>query len=113
MAEARKTVPGAMRPAVIEALCEVDYFEAKDRRRGPANRLSARQAARLDRSALRSVGFRYDDILARLKARFPRARTTVACLRWYAVMMRAGDDRFPGTLPQRRPKSIAAARQGG
>ncbi len=113
MNKAGETVPGAIRPAVIELLSEAEYCERRDRKRGPTNRLSAEQAARLDRSALRSVGPSYADLLERLRARFPYAKTTAACLRWYAVQMRDGNARFPGALPQRRPRSTCARYQVG
>lgn len=34
------------------------------------------------------VGLSYEDVLAEIKTQFPAAKTTVGCLRWYAVRMR-------------------------
>lgn len=43
----------------------------------------------------RPYGHSYEVILNRIKAQFPEAKTTVACLRWYAVHMRERGERVP------------------
>lgn len=48
----------------------------------------------------RSVALMYQTVLALVLRKFPKAHTTVECLRWYAVHMRADDKR----LPQKRPR---------
>lgn len=48
----------------------------------------------------RKVGRSYDDILQAIRAEFPDAKTTVACLRWYAVHMRANE-----VMPPNRPRA--------
>lgn len=53
-----------------------------------------------DPSDKRSVALMYKTVLKLVLAKFPRAHTTVECLRWYAVHMRAEDKR----LPQKRPR---------
>ena len=43
------------------------------------------------------VGLSYEDILAEIKSQFPEAKTTISCLRWYAVRLREANT----VLPQR------------
>lgn len=55
----------------------------------------------------RPYGLSYEGILNRIKEQFEGAKTTVACLRWYAVHMRERGQRVPhrpraGTLPPER-----------
>jgi hypothetical protein len=51
----------------------------------------------------RKVGHSYETILAKLQEQFQGAKTTVACLRWYAVHMR---DR--NVMPPNRPRAVPA-----
>lgn len=51
----------------------------------------------------RKVGHSYETILAKIREQYPEAKTSIACLRWYAVHMR---DR--GVLPPSRPRAVPA-----
>lgn len=55
----------------------------------------------------RKVGIPYDEIIATIKAQFPGAKTTVACLRWYAVHLRERDI-MPPNRPRVTPKKAEA-----
>lgn len=48
----------------------------------------------------RKVGHAYETILAKIKEQYPDAKTSIACLRWYAVHMRER-----GVLPPSRPRA--------
>jgi hypothetical protein len=57
----------------------------------------------------RSVGLKYIEVLDIIRAEFPEASTSVACLRWYIVHLKidANDQGLPWPdLPQKRPRSI-------
>lgn len=43
----------------------------------------------------RPYGYAYDEILDRIRVEFPEAKTTPACLRWYAVHMRERGEKVP------------------
>lgn len=43
----------------------------------------------------KAIGWTYEEILAKIKAAFPRCKTSIACLRWYAVHMRQDEFRLP------------------
>lgn len=43
----------------------------------------------------RPYGHSYEEILNRIRAQFEGAKTTVACLRWYAVHMRERGEKVP------------------
>jgi len=59
----------------------------------------------------RSVGIPYDEIIRRIKDEFPEAKTTAACLRWYAVKVRVEEFGYEGfRLSQRRPRTKAGAK---
>ena len=49
-------------------------------------------------------GHSYEYILSTLLAQFPGAKTTVACLRWYAVHMRERGEKVPNR-PRANPKA--------
>lgn len=51
----------------------------------------------------RPLSHSYEVILEKIREQFPNAKTTVACLRWYAVHMRAEEIRVP-----QRPRAQAA-----
>lgn len=57
----------------------------------------------VDQSDKRSVGILYNSMLALIHEKFPKAKTSVACLRWYAVHMRSEGKR----MPQKRPRPPA------
>lgn len=54
----------------------------------------------VDESDKRTVGVMYTSIIALVRKKFPKAQTSIECLRWYAVHMRAEGRR----LPQKRPR---------
>lgn len=56
----------------------------------------------------RPVGLPYDEILARLRAEFPDAETTNACLRWYAVKLNQTPGVRMPVRPRRRPARQAS-----
>ena len=89
---AKKT--GAIREFVEAQLQEVAYHENKDKDVGPDNQRKTAGAN------TRPVGYSFAEILGNLQKQFPEAKTSYACLRWYAVHLR----RNGVTLP-RRPKS--------
>lgn len=53
----------------------------------------------------RTVGLLYGTIVALVKKKFPKAQTSLECLRWYAVHMRQEDIK----LPQKRPRPLVRA----
>lgn len=52
----------------------------------------------------RPYGHSYETVLAKIKEQFPGAKTSIACLRWYAVHMRERGERVPN-----RPRAVAPA----
>lgn len=50
----------------------------------------------------RPYGHSYDTILSKIHEQFPEGKTSVACLRWYAVHMRERGERVPN-----RPRAAA------
>jgi hypothetical protein len=54
----------------------------------------------VDDADKRTVGVMYTSIIALVRKKFPKAQTSIECLRWYAVHMRAEGRR----LPQKRPR---------
>ncbi len=89
-----------IRLAAIELLCEVDYFEDRDKKSGPDNVVGHQK------KSARSVGVPYNEILRRIRVEFPDCGTTVACLRWYSVKIRVEEPGYEGLrLPQRRPRA--------
>lgn len=54
-----------------------------------------------------NVGLSYEDILAQVKAQYPDAKTTISCLRWYAVRMREANIVLP--LRARAAKPVVEA----
>lgn len=53
----------------------------------------------------RPYGHSYDEILNRIHAQFEGAKTTVACLRWYAVHMRERGEKVPNR-PRATPTTV-------
>jgi uncharacterized UBP type Zn finger protein len=58
----------------------------------------------------RKVGIPYEDIITTIKQAHPNAKTTVACLRWYAVHMREADV-MPPNRPRAVPKKVEAPQE--
>lgn len=54
----------------------------------------------VDEADKRTVGVMYTSIIALVRKKFPKAQTSIECLRWYAVHMRTEGRR----LPQKRPR---------
>lgn len=89
-----------IRAAAIDLLCRVEYHEDRNKKSDPTNRVEASVPG------ARSVGLAYDDIIQAIKAEFPDANTSVACLRWYSVKIRVEEHGYEGLrLPQRRPRA--------
>lgn len=93
-ADKPKKKTGAIRQLACALLKEVSYYEDKNEEVGPHNRV-----AEADSDA-RPVGLTFAEILAKVKAEFPEAKTSYACLRWYGVHLRNA-----GVVLPRRPKS--------
>lgn len=55
----------------------------------------------------KEYGLSYEDILAAIKAEFPNGKTSLACLRWYAVQLRERNEKVPNR--PRAPKKDKAA----
>ena len=86
--------------AALEHMSEIAYYEDKTKKYGDDNRVEA------DHPNAQSVGVPYRTILERILAEFEGAKTSIACLRWYAVKVNAGDKGYEGhRLPQRRPRA--------
>jgi len=50
----------------------------------------------------RAEGLSYEDILSEVRKEFPDAKTSIACLRWYAVQLRERNEMVPN-----RPRAAA------
>lgn len=93
-----------VRQASLELLCAVDYYEDKSVRPSVDNKVAP------DHARAGAVGIPYSQIIVKIKEAFPSANTSAACLRWYAVKVRAGEAGYEGlTLPRRRPRTKAVA----
>lgn len=55
------------------------------------------------------VGMSYEDILASVKAEFPNSKTSIACLRWYAVQLRERGERMPARPRKEKAEKAKAA----
>lgn len=89
-----------IRIAALELLCLVDHYENRDEKSSPENRVAK------DHPKARSVGIPYLEIISRIQVEFPDCETSVACLRWYAVKVRAEEFGYEGwRLCQRRPRA--------
>lgn len=89
-----------IRELATDLLCHVDYYETRKENPGPDNIVPS------DYPNARSVGISYDRILKVIREHFPKCRTSVECLRWYAVKIRAEDPGYEGRrLCQRRPRA--------
>lgn len=90
----------SIRAAALEMLCEVVYYEDKTIRAKKDNVVPK------EHKNARSVGVPYLEIIDRLKDEFPDCNTSPACLRWYAVKVRAGEFGYEDyRLAQRRPRA--------
>ena len=85
----------------IHFLCFVEYHEDKTKSPSEENRVDIKHPN------AGSVGLSYAVILQKIKEELPKAKTTPACLRWYASQMRGGEKFFDDptwVLPRRRPR---------
>jgi hypothetical protein len=86
-----------VRECALDHLCTVDFYE--DRAQESGHKVDPSDPNG------RSVGFPYDYVLDRIREEFPLCNTTIACLRWYAVKVRAEEEGYEGwRLTQRRPR---------
>jgi len=89
-----------IRETALDLLCEVAYYEDKTLKSSPENVVAE------DHPNARSVGIPYLEIIERIKGQFDGAKTSVACLRWYAVKIRAEEFGYEDyRLVQRRPRA--------
>ena len=98
--KANATSKGAIKRKAIELLTTT--VGAVDRKTG--------EAARMDESPanIYTMGLSYKAVLRELLKEFPEAKTTLPCLRWYAVKLRNEEEGYEGhTLPQKRPQERA------
>ena len=91
---------GTIVAASLKWLCHVEYYEDSTKKSSEDNRVSA------NHPKARSVGLPYLEIIERIKEEFPGCDTSVACLRWYSVKVRAAEFGYEGyRLCQRRPRA--------
>lgn len=92
-----------IRAAALKWLCHVEYYENRDEKVGLSNVVDAKHPK------ARSVGLPYLEIVERIRTEFPGCETSVACLRWYSVKVRAEEFGYEGyRLCQRRPRAKPA-----
>lgn len=95
--------PNTIRACAIDILCQVAYYEDRTKDPSPENHVKK------SHKEARSVGLPYDEIIHVIQDEFPECKTSIACLRWYAVKIRIGDEGYSQfTMPQRRPRVKAA-----
>ena len=106
-------------PGVVETPVEPPAVKEKPAKvekpaKGPSIRSVAeeRLLAVVEVKDGRNVGIPYTEILATIKEQFPGAKTTVACLRWYAVHMRERDIRVTNR-PRATPTAPEKEEQNG
>jgi len=88
-----------VREVALELLCFVHHYEDRAKSPGDDNIVDP------DFEGARSVGLPYDQVIAGIQEEFPACKTTVACLRWYSVKVRADEEGYENfILPQRRPR---------
>lgn len=91
--------PRTVREVALEHLCHTDFFENKLKDPSPDNQVKE------NHEQARSVGLPYDRVIRLIQDEFPLCNTSVACLRWYAVKVRADEEGYENyILPQRRPR---------
>ena len=89
-----------VRPDAIKLLCKVDYYEDRDKKRGPKNRYRSPIPGR----RMVSVGVPYVTIIERLRKKFPKTEVSLGSLRWYVSHLRVGTFGDPPDLPWRRAR---------
>lgn len=99
---ARLPQPGkTIRETALRLLTFVHYHEDSSKASGESNRVEEKHPK------AGSVGLTYLNIISLIKEAFPDANTSVACLRWYAVKVRAEEKGYEGwRLTRRRPRLI-------
>lgn len=95
--EAEEVTPkGAIKRKAIELLTTTV---------GSVDRKTGNPSDSDDASTVYTVGLSYKAVLRELLEVYPDAKTTLACLRWYAVKLRNEEEGYEGyTLPQKRPQ---------
>lgn len=90
------------RAAMIEGLCEISHYE--DRQTGI--QLSVEDAKKFIRPKdLVSVGFSYNELIARIKKRFKNAKVTYSIIRVEASRIRSHESGYENlTLPMKRQR---------
>ena len=99
--------PKAEEPTKSEKPKRVKKAPTEKKEKGPVIRVEAEklllEVVKVDDDK-RPWGHSYEYILSTLLAQFEGAKTTVACLRWYAVHMRERGEKVPN-----RPRASAKA----
>lgn len=94
-----------IRETSLRLLAWVHFYEDKNRPVGEDNRVPETHPR------AGSVGLTYNEIIRIILSHFPDAKTTVACLRWYAVKVRAGETNYDQwRLARRRPRLVPGKR---
>ncbi len=92
-----------IRECALDLLCRVAFHEDRTVEAGSENVVDSTH------EHARSVGIPYNEVIDGILEEFPACNTTVACLRWYAVKVRAQEEGYENyVLPQRRPRAKAA-----
>jgi hypothetical protein len=105
----KKPVKKAEEPAkpAKPAKAKKDKPAKEKKEKGPSIRSYAEELlmAKVSKDADgRPVGYPYEAILNDIREKFPEAKTSVACLRWYAVHMRER-----GVMPPNRPRATTTS----
>ncbi len=88
-----------IRLAAIEHLCFISYYEDKTLKASTENVVEA------NHEKARSVGIPYNEVLNLIQDEFEGCETSIACLRWYGVKIRAQELGYSDyTMCQRRPR---------
>lgn len=101
-AEAKKTKPSAKKPAIKKTKKTPTKPVKKERAipRGAVKQLAEKLLLKVVNKD-ENEGLPYDEILNQIRAKYPTAKTSNNCLRWYANKMRAN-----GVQPPYRPRSV-------
>jgi DNA-binding protein HU-beta len=91
-------VPAKVRLDFQATVAAFELSDEEKKEKGPVIRVVAEQllleVVTHDEDK-RPYGHSYEEILNRIRAQFEGAKTTVACLRWYAVHMRERGEKVP------------------
>lgn len=99
IAELTPATDRTVRECALELLGFIAYYEDRAKSPGPDNIVDP------DFPGARSVGIPYNEVIDGIYEEFPACKTSIACLRWYSVKVRAGEEGYENyDLPQRRPR---------